>query len=388
MRTLWSTVGVLLAIAACDGGPNEDAGDVVGPFVGPAHRYVVDGVALPRDDAQGVAFGDDLTGRGAADNALAGAMIAFGREGDVTTHARDMIAAGRLASSVVLQTDDLQASAVVGVSYVGADGDDATPAGGQFTSGMLATNRTRSTQHPGTASVRLPMFADADPIDVRLDGFELDLTADASGSGYTGLVRGGVPGSALADLAASIVAMLRANPAGHVALARLLDGNRDGVVSAEEVVASGILADLFAPDVAILDDEPVFSVGFQVHLAPCVDGDCALGGAFDHCADRVRDADETDLDCGGSCLACPFAASCGSSGDCQSGTCTGGACTAPSCHDGIKNGFESDVDCGESCGACEIGQACAEDTDCVSTRCSGDAVFGGAPGVCLPISRR
>jgi hypothetical protein len=347
-----SAVVSVAILAGCDGGPNEDvAVDVTGPYAGPVHRYVVDSIALPQDVAQGSAYGDDLTGRGGDDNALASAMQAFRGQGDVTTHALDMIAAGQIASSIVLQTDDLEMSPAVGVSYIGAQGDAATPVGGQFTRGMLATNRTRTTRHPGSATARLPIFADADPIDVELDGFELDLSSDG-GDGYIGLVR-------------------------------LLDADRDGTVTADEVASSGFLASLLGPDVDILGDKPVFSVGFQIHLAPCGTDDCASGSAVDPCFDRVRDARETDVDCGGSCIACPASAACGSGGDCQSGTCDGGACAAPSCTDGIRDGLESDVDCGDSCGPCQLGRACDEDTDCTTLRCSGDAVVGGASGTCL-----
>ncbi|MDD5086693.1 MAG: plastocyanin/azurin family copper-binding protein [Candidatus Nanoarchaeia archaeon] len=36
----------------------------------------------------------------------------------------------------------------------------------------------------------------------------------------------------------------------------------------------------------------------------------------------------------------------------------------PSCDDGIKNGDETDVDCGGSCDTCELGKSCEEDSDC------------------------
>ena len=76
-----------------------------------------------------------------------------------------------------------------------------------------------------------------------------------------------------------------------------------------------------------------------------------------HCNDGVKDADETDIDCGGSCGAtCTDTApqqKCLVAGDCVSGVCSGGTllCQPPTCTDGVQNGNETDKDCG--------GPACA-----------------------------
>jgi hypothetical protein len=48
----------------------------------------------------------------------------------------------------------------------------------------------------------------------------------------------------------------------------------------------------------------------------------------------------------------------------------------PTCTDGLKNGDESDVDCGGSCPRCANSRTCRRDDDCVSGFCSS--------GVCLP----
>ena len=48
----------------------------------------------------------------------------------------------------------------------------------------------------------------------------------------------------------------------------------------------------------------------------------------------------------------------------------------PTCHDSIKNQDESDVDCGGSCGACGTGHTCSRNADCVTSNCSG--------GLCRP----
>ena len=41
----------------------------------------------------------------------------------------------------------------------------------------------------------------------------------------------------------------------------------------------------------------------------------------------------------------------------------------PSCSDGIKNGNETDVDCGGSCKTCDLGKGCKNGTDCSTGYC-------------------
>jgi hypothetical protein len=90
----------------------------------------------------------------------------------------------------------------------------------------------------------------------------------------------------------------------------------------------------------------------------------------DHCDDRVADAGESDVDCGGSCGPCPGGASCALPADCQSQSCTAGRCATPSCTDGVKDNLETDVDCGGAealggrCPRCATGQACQGGGDC------------------------
>jgi hypothetical protein len=89
------------------------------------------------------------------------------------------------------------------------------------------------------------------------------------------------------------------------------------------------------------------------------------------CADGVRDGDETDVDCGGSCRRCDPERACKDDGDCRSGRCMRGACAAPRCDDGLYNGDESSTDCGGSCPPCADGMNCRDAKDCASGRCSG-----------------
>lgn len=79
-----------------------------------------------------------------------------------------------------------------------------------------------------------------------------------------------------------------------------------------------------------------------------------------HCADLVKNYDETDIDCGGSCAKCAQYKKCKASSDCLSNYCSSGICRSPSCSDDIKNGDESGIDCGGSCYPC----ACFKNSDC------------------------
>ncbi|MFH1848617.1 MAG: CARDB domain-containing protein, partial [archaeon] len=79
-----------------------------------------------------------------------------------------------------------------------------------------------------------------------------------------------------------------------------------------------------------------------------------------HCSDGLLDSDETGIDCGGSCGACAVVRSCPS--ECTYGcSLDTGVCiipldsplfTEPTCDDKIRNQNESGVDCGGPCRAC------------------------------------
>ena len=57
----------------------------------------------------------------------------------------------------------------------------------------------------------------------------------------------------------------------------------------------------------------------------CTD-QCTMGGVGPNCSDGMKNGDETDVDCGGSCNGCGDGKSCGAPADCTSGTCTAGVC--------------------------------------------------------------
>ena len=87
---------------------------------------------------------------------------------------------------------------------------------------------------------------------------------------------------------------------------------------------------------------------------PCRGGVCEAGtctGAS--CIDGVQNQDETGIDCGGSCNACPTCSD-GEQNGTETGIDCGGDCMAcATCSDGVQNGSETGVDCGgPSCNAC------------------------------------
>ena len=106
--------------------------------------------------------------------------------------------------------------------------------------------------------------------------------------------------------------------------------------------------------------------------ADCLSGFCLAGKCVQpSCTDGYQNSDETDVDCGGAtCAACAATKKCVNAGDCVSGVCNSGVCAKASCTDGIKNGDESDKDCGGvSCPKCANTKKCVNAGDCVSGFC-------------------
>ena len=116
------------------------------------------------------------------------------------------------------------------------------------------------------------------------------------------------------------------------------------------------------------------ALSFSFHI----DAD-PTGTPKDHCRDRDADADEAGLDCGGSCQPCWDYSHCNVDSDCQSRACIPGGpdfslwCAAATCSDGVRDAFESDVDCGGPCAPCAKGLVCANKTDCASMSCDNSA---------------
>jgi hypothetical protein len=102
-----------------------------------------------------------------------------------------------------------------------------------------------------------------------------------------------------------------------------------------------------------------------------------------HCTDNTKDANETDVDCGGpDCLPCGTGKTCNDHNDCFGQLCSAGECVAPSCSDGFQNAAETDVDCGGgTCSPCAAGQVCLQPSDCESRVCT-PSTASGTPDRC------
>src|SRR5258706_11414606 len=155
---------LLPILAACTSRPDD--GDVVGPFTGPVHRYVVDRFQLPLNNREARAFGDDLNGDMTVDNQLGMLFGTLAANNDLTTHSADMIAAGALMSSLEIQADDLGTDLTVGVRYLGKPNTAFTIMGGELRNGAFISNRTATSDNLGAAELVLPVFADSDPVGV------------------------------------------------------------------------------------------------------------------------------------------------------------------------------------------------------------------------------
>lgn len=122
---------------------------------------------------------------------------------------------------------------------------------------------------------------------------------------------------------------------------------------------------------------------------------CEPDNVCSRCDDGVKNGDETDIDCGGSCPLCP--GTCNIDADCPGGYCWNGACAR--CDDGIQNGDETGVDCSRlfdgHCGRCAGVNCGGLNALCASNVCEG-AVCCSTPcplcyeckkdvGECVPI---
>ncbi|MCA9557045.1 MAG: hypothetical protein KC583_00665, partial [Myxococcales bacterium] len=106
----------------------------------------------------------------------------------------------------------------------------------------------------------------------------------------------------------------------------------------------------------------------------CASGYCEVGSMRcrpANCANGVQDAaqGEGGVDCGGNCGDCN-GSGCVAANECFSGYCqaegAGSVCRPASCNDGIKNNNETDTDCGGSCGpSCDYAEVCGVANDCI-----------------------
>jgi hypothetical protein len=132
------------------------------------------------------------------------------------------------------------------------------------------------------------------------------------------------------------------------------------------------------PDGAVTDAAVVQPPTACTKNEDCSSGVCNLVTKLclaPDCKDGVKNALETDIDCGGSCAKCDHLKKCKLAADCVSGVCkdvggTGLICQAPTSTDSVKNGNETGVDCGGTGNpTCPNGQACNDRADCTSGYC-------------------
>lgn len=115
-------------------------------------------------------------------------------------------------------------------------------------------------------------------------------------------------------------------------------------------------------------------------------GTCGLDNSA--CSDGVRDGNESDVDCGGSCAPsrqCSTGLHCAAPVDCKSGVCTAGVCGAGACGDGVQQDGEGCDDGNHADGdGCDDGPGsrcqptgCGNGTKSASEACDdGNAVNG------------
>jgi hypothetical protein len=114
--------------------------------------------------------------------------------------------------------------------------------------------------------------------------------------------------------------------------------------------------------------------GTLAHLGAAVLTCLGLSGCIYYfnplCNDQIRNGDETDIDCGGTCGVCNVGDSCHTNTDCDNDNCVRGTCTALPCENGKQDEQETDVDCGGgTCRKCSGGRTCRVGTDCFSGMC-------------------
>jgi hypothetical protein len=161
----------------------------------------------------------------------------------------------------------------------------------------------------------------------------------------------------------------------------------DDVDCSSVFCSAGTCTDQTCDDKLKNQDESDVDCGGDTGCDPCASGkacnsasDCAsaictssICRAPQTCSDKQKDQDESDVDCGGDtgCDRCAAGKACVGATDCDGGACMGGVCHAPSCTDGVKNQTESDVDCGGSCDPCADGKKCSAASDCNMALCTG-----------------
>jgi hypothetical protein len=95
------------------------------------------------------------------------------------------------------------------------------------------------------------------------------------------------------------------------------------------------------------------------------------------CTDQIRNGEETDVDCGGTCGKCQIGDSCRATADCEDSTCERSTCTPLPCVNDVRDMQETDVDCGGgTCRQCAGGRRCESNNDCFNGTCGPGGTCG------------
>jgi hypothetical protein len=306
MRTTALVVMVMGIMVGCGGAAAPQ--DVVGPFEGTTTRFYVASLVLP--DQRG-AFSVDLDGDGTADNQL-GAIVG-GLEGWKLNNpfAADLVAARVIDASVDIISSDpaLRNDAHVGVRWNGARGIEGDDTGGVLADGKLTTNAIVWTKRPATGVIELPVLRNADASQLPLESWQLELWPVGDGS-FTGELQAVVASDVLVGaFYPALRQMIAAGGDNQEQVMRVLDLDKNGEVSVAEFAEAGLIENLLSPDVRWEGkDQHALSLAVWVRLQPCKDAACTRPLPAPTCHDRIKNGDETQVDCGGAtCAPCPQA---------------------------------------------------------------------------------
>lgn len=299
---------VVMGIAAGCGGAAAPQ-DVVGPFEGTATRFYVATLTMPQQRND---FAVDLDGDGNVDNQLGN--IFGGLEGLARLNNefyQDLVAARVIDASVDVISSDpaLRNDPHVGVRWNGARGIEGDDTGGVLVDGTLTTNAVAWTRRPATGVIELPVLRNADASQLPLESWQLELWRQDDGS-FTGELQAVVAGDVLVGaFYPALRQMIAAGGVDQEQVMSVLDQDHNGDVSVAEFAKAGLTQNLLAPDVRWGGkDRNALSIAVGLTLQPCKDAACTRPLPAATCHDRLKNGDETQVDCGGAtCAPCPQA---------------------------------------------------------------------------------
>ncbi len=133
-----------------------------------------------------------------------------------------------------------------------------------------------------------------------------------------------------------------------------------------------------------------FAVACSSQSTPAPDENVDLGSirVFSNevpaCDDGIPNGKETDVDCGGPCGKCEAFKGCQVAGDCNSAVCRDSLCQVAHAGNLVKDADETDIDCGGAdAPGCAAEAACKENHDCESNLCN--IAAGKTDGKCAAV---